>query len=155
MTESANETRVVTSIEELVRDVTVELLGITFYKVSAELSSELDSDDPVVEDLTPTYGLKLLAEGTEIGVRLSLHLEGSIGTVEIDAAVNYVTPFPVAIPEAIRLEFANEVGIMALLPFVRETVWSITQRVFGSAVVMPLIQRGELSFTQQEQLPTE
>lgn len=132
----------------MVQDVTVDLVGITYYRVSAELDDGLSSDDSDMGELVPTYGLKLLSDGDEIGVRLSLTLKGDIGRVEVDIAANYTTPFPIELTEDVRLSFANEVGIMTLIPYVRETVWALTQRVFGTAIVMPVLQRGELSFTR-------
>ena len=147
MTGGAAQPHVVTSLAELVQEITVELVGITFYKASAEISGDYVSDDPQIGDLEPKFALKLIAENDEIGVRLNLTLKGEIGTVEVDVAANYETPFPVEVPEEVSVEFANEVGIMVLLPYVRETVWSLTQRVFGTAMVMPVFQRGQVSFS--------
>ena len=144
----------ISSLEELVQEVTVSLVGITYYKVSAELADDVDADDPSTGEMVPTYGLKLLSEGNEIGVRLSLVLAGDIGQITVDLAANYETPFAVSLADPVRLDFANEVGIMALIPYVRETVWSLSQRVFGKAIVMPVIQRGGLSFSIDEADPT-
>lgn len=145
---------IISSLKELVQDVTVNLVGITYYKVSAELEDGVDADNPNVGEMVPTYGLKLLSKGNEIGVRISLMLAGDIGHVAVDLAANYQTPMAVVLPEPVRLEFANEVGIMALIPYLRETVWSLSQRVFGQAIVMPVIQRGGLAFTADEAVPT-
>ncbi len=138
---------VVASLTQLIQEVTVRLVGITYYKVSGEINGELATDSLEIGELVPTYLLKMFVGDTEIGVRLKLSLKGEVGEIEVDLAANYVTPMPVTVPEAVTLEFANEVGIMALIPFIRETVFSISQRVFGSAVVLPVFQRGDISFT--------
>jgi len=145
MTEDVS--RLVNSVAELLQDVTVNLEGLTFYKVAAELRDDIEVDDPEIGDVLPSYSLRLLHEGSEIGVRLAVHLTTDIGEVAIDVAANYVTPVPIDLPSAVHLEFANDVAIMALIPYVRESVWSITQRVFGQALVMPVMQRGEIAFT--------
>ena len=149
MSKDAIAPREVTSLAELVQDVTVKLNGVTFYKVAAEISPDIEVENPDIGELIPTYSLRLLHEGDEIGARLALHLDSDIGQVDIDIAANYVTPQPIVLSREIHLEFANEVAIMALIPFVREAVWSMTQRVFGQAVVMPVMQRGEISFTPE------
>lgn len=53
---------------------------------------------------------------------------------------------PREIPEDVRLEFANLVGIMALLPFMREAVADMTRKVVGHPVIMPMIKTGDIRF---------
>lgn len=56
------------------------------------------------------------------------------------------------IPEDVALEFANLVGVMAVLPYLREAVHRITDQVFGSRVLVPMIRAGELRFTDNEKV---
>lgn len=150
MTEKDTEPRAVGSAAELLRDVTLDITGVTFYQVSAELRDSVSGEDPEVGTIVPTYALKTLVEGDHVGVRLHVHLEAEIGVADVDAAVAYKTPYPVSMTEAVKLEFANEVGVMALVPYLREAISTITQKVFGEAVLMPVFQRGELWFSEEE-----
>ena len=56
-------------------------------------------------------------------------------------------PAQVPITDELMVEYANEVGVMALLPYLRQTIASVSQQVFGTAVLMPIMQRGALSFS--------
>jgi len=43
-------------------------------------------------------------------------------------------------------EFVNGVALMHLIPYTRQLIADMTQRVFGNALLMPILQRGELQF---------
>lgn len=141
--------RSVSSASELLQ-VGVSIEGITYYQLQAELYELSDEGQTALQastEITPSYALKLRHEGNELDVRLATTLEVGIGKVVVDAIVNYVTAEPVVMSEEVRLEFANEVGIMALLPFVRQAIADLSQRVFGQVVLMPVLKRGDLSFS--------
>lgn len=140
--------RRVASAAELVQDVGVSIDGFTFYKVAAEVRDDFTGPITIDEEseVSPSYALKLRNENGGIGVRLSTHLELAIGTVDVDVAIDYSLTETVEVPQHVLLEFANEVGVMALIPYVRESIANLSARVFNRAVLMPMIQRGELSF---------
>lgn len=147
--------RTVTSAAELLQEIGVDIESVQFYKLSAEVDETVEHVDSDQISIEPSYNLLVRSEGDEIGVRLLTRLKLDIGTVEVDAAVNYRAAEPVEMEETVRLDFANNVGIMALLPFVRQAVADLTQRVFGETVIMPIIQRGELAFTVEDALGRE
>lgn len=41
--------------------------------------------------------------------------------------------------------FGNEVAIMAIYPYVREAVSTMTAKVFGEPLFMPVVERGQIS----------
>ena len=139
-------------LREAVRSVvdTAELEHIAHLQVS---STRIETDelppapDDAVEDVFG-FALKLAQseDFDQLIVRLKTSVESPLHetTVEIGAIYN-IDP-PNEIPEEVRLEFANLVGIMALLPFARETVADVTRRTVGHAVIMPMIKAGELRF---------
>lgn len=47
-------------------------------------------------------------------------------------------------PRPLQL-FTNEVAIMLLIPYLREAISSVTARVLGEAVQLPLVSRGEIT----------
>lgn len=145
---SDNTPRLVTSAAELVQEVGVNIEGVHYWLLSAEVR-EADPDGPPPERLAhvePHYGLKIRHEGAEIGIRVAVYLDLGLGEIKADASINYLANEEVAMSEATRLDFANNVGLMALLPFLRQAVADLSQRVFDEILLMPVIQRGELFF---------
>lgn len=153
MTENAP--RVVESAGELLRDVTIKIDGVNWFKVNAELDEEQHGDSLDFESISPSYALRLRAEGSEIGTRLDVHLSTNIGRLDVDVAINYAAPYPVALTQEAQLEFANEVAIMALIPYVRECIASLSARVFGETILMPILQRGELHFSEENNVDSK
>ena len=49
--------------------------------------------------------------------------------------------------------FINEVAVMAMLPYVRQGVADMSQRVFEAAVLMPAFPRGAISFNLKDAIP--
>lgn len=137
--------RTVSSPLELIGDVGVDIVGVTFFEVSARVreNSSPESDE---FDGAPQFQLAVRADPGEIGIRVRLTVETDIGEAKVDAAIVYAPLEPVIVPPSVLLEFANEVGLMGLLPYIREALSSTTLRVFGTAVIMPVYQRGELHF---------
>lgn len=138
------ELRVVNSAAELL-DVGVSIDNIQFLQLHAE-AAEGDGVPTEMQEPEPAWGLKLRHDGAELGFRLSVTLDLGIGNIRIDAAINYVADEPVAMIEATRLEFANKVAVMALLPYIRQAAADLSQRVFGEVIMMPVTRQGDLKF---------
>lgn len=141
--------RVVTSAAELVNDVGVEIDGVHYFKIAASIREFSDESEipKKPSEIEPHYGLRLRHEGNELGVRLSTTLDSGTVEIEVDVSVDYEIQDDVEIPEGVQLEFANEVGIMTLVPYVRQAVADISQRVTGEVILMPIIPRGQLRFS--------
>lgn len=46
---------------------------------------------------------------------------------------------------------SNEVGVMTVFPFLRESVSTMSIRVFGQALMLPTIERGQIALDVDEQ----
>jgi len=146
--------RVITSAAELISDIGVTIQSINFFNLTAELNEEEAATR--AEEISPSYGLRVRTEGNELSVRLATTLEVGLGKIIVDAAVTYTLDADAEYSEEVRLEFANEVGIMALLPYVRQAIADLSQRVFGEIVLMPVMPRGSLWFSVDDRdLPQE
>lgn len=130
-------------VHELIQ--ALDIAGVTYYAVTAE-REEGESDAPLPTDIAPEFGMRIRTDGAEFGVRLRVEIQSSVGRVVVDAAMEYESEDDLEIPDDVAFVYANEVAVMALLPYVREAVANITQRVFGDALVMPVIPRGALAF---------
>jgi hypothetical protein len=53
-------------------------------------------------------------------------------------------------PQRVVELFANEVAVMTLFPYLREGIASISSKVFGSPITLPVAQRGQLGFDVSE-----
>ncbi len=49
--------------------------------------------------------------------------------------------------------FANEVAVMTIYPYLREAIATITAKVFGEPVHIPIVQRGEIAVEVEEASP--
>ncbi len=136
----------VSSAKQLLQEVGVDLEGIVFYRVSGEVAEDFKGSPPKEFDVEPEYSLLVRHEGAEIGVRLRTELRTIMGVLTVDVAVNYAAHQVVEIEPQALADFANDVGVMALLPYIREAIASLSQRVFVRTITMPIYQRGDLVF---------
>lgn len=131
----------------------VNLQHISQLELSAKRASasvEPDADE-VVQPLH-TLGLNPRDDGAAFMVRLATVIESSAGRIVSEVAVEYsVDGFTMdSVSERVLLEFANNVAIMTAIPFVRQSIADITLRVFGSPLLMPVMQRGDLEFDETD-----
>lgn len=119
----------------------VSLESVEFHEVSAR---RFDSE---IEDVNGNFSIEVqIREGSEgFGVRLKCTAEVSAGEAVVSVAGEYslvdgATPSK----RAVR-QFVNEVAVMTVLPYLREGMTTITAKVFGSALYIPIIPRGEIA----------
>lgn len=140
---------------ELVR--CAELVGIEYHELSAKRvpapSQERDEEDGE-EHIAPEYGLAvdIARDLSKFRLRLRIELNPVGGHVVTEAAAEYlVGEFPAeSIKMPLLIEYANEVGVMALLPYLRQAIADLTLRVFGDPVLMPVLPRGSVAFAVAE-----
>lgn len=99
-----------------------------------------------------TLGFERSADQERFRVRLKVEIVAGFGDVTAEASAEYRRAgFPVEdLTDAVLLEYANNVAVMALLPYLRQAIADMTQRVFGSPLLMPVLQRGAVSFSIAE-----
>jgi hypothetical protein len=137
---------------------TLDLRGIVFYEVSA---ARRESDNPIQAPgddapIDATWGLRVRHDGNEFGTRIRAEIETELGEVVVDVAAEYVASESFELPPRdLTYEFVNGVALMQLFPYIRESVMSLTGKVFGNALLMPVFQRGEIAFTSGEEAEQE
>lgn len=131
------------------RDELQELLGrshlggITTDELSARrYETATDSDAGATANLQVTVQTRV--QGTEFGVRLIAKLNTVIGEVTGKISANYEITDGDAPDARLISIFANEIGVMAVIPYMREAIAAATGRVFGEALHLPMFQRGEI-----------
>jgi len=144
-----NEPRVVDSAAELL-EIGITLQGVQFFRLEAAVNEDAAAPIEAPEEVSPAYGLKLRHEGREIGTRVSITLDEVAWKIVVDAAVDYTLDEDVQVTEGGLLDFANNVGVMALLPYLRQAIADLSQRVLGEVIMMPVIARGSLVFTADD-----
>lgn len=145
----------------------VALQSVSFFEVSAvRTEAESDEDDHAEFESTADDAegsgaksvqyLQTARRDDDLGFRVRLRTEISLsnGSTTVDAAAEYEIDNGLAsnISDEVMMEFANEVAIMQLVPYIRQAVADATQRVFGTPLLLPMLQRGELSFTLQHKM---
>jgi preprotein translocase subunit SecB len=124
-------------------------------ELSAKRADEEASQDLLFKEepyeIEPEFNLQFGRDDDagRFRVRLKTLIESDPGKILVDAAAEYtVEGVDVAtIPEDLMLEFANQVAVFAIIPYLRQAVADMTQRVFGVPLTMPMYRRGELVFT--------
>lgn len=149
-------------LEELHRLVQrASLQSVACRLLSAESASEPAPGAAEVET-SPTFELRIGTPDAPkpfdcflVGVRIDA--ESNRGRAAVWYEARYVLsgePEPVGLP--LLTQFANEVAVMVLLPYLREGLADVTRRVWGSTLLVPMMQRGQLAFSvpsKEEQQP--
>lgn len=141
----STELRVIKDIQDLVESV--EMSDVQFYELSAKKNESSDEIDE--KEIDPTFLLQIGHPSDGIGVRLAVEVSVSRGIVRADVGVIYATKTKddhISVPEEIGLEFANRVGVLALIPYLRESVTNMSLRVLGKPINLPLFRAGQLTF---------
>ena len=138
---------------------TSTLESITFLELSAKRADEEASYDSLLGEETyeiePEFSLQFgrNSGAGKFRVRLATLIESEPGRIFVDAAAEYqVDPGTdvSSVSDELLLDFANQVAVFAIIPFLRQGVADMTQRVFGVPLTMPMYRRGELVFTAKK-----
>ena len=79
------------------------------------------------------------------GVRLNATATFSGGEATVSVAAEYQLLNEIKPTRRALQIFCNEVAIMTVFPYLREGMSSITTRVFGEAIYLPVAERGSIS----------
>lgn len=146
--------------EQIVSGPRPVLRDVRFYKIRAEVAEEGNdftshndgfpsSDGDEAPDVEVGIGLRTRQQQEHLGVRIHFTARTEQWKVSLDVAADFVAEFAFETTDTARIDFADKVGIMTLFPYIRETVASMTQRTFGTSVVLPTIRQGEISFAER------
>ncbi|CAH0302439.1 hypothetical protein SRABI91_04595 [Rhodococcoides fascians] len=135
-----------TDVRELLR--ASELADIIFYEVSASRISEESEDTE-----SPTFSMEIMTrtEPQVIEIRCKAHAAGAGGRYVSDASALFSLAKPVDIAEDTVREFAEKVGVMAVYPYIRESITQGGARLGLDRPVLPLLRAGEVKFNASDQ----
>lgn len=130
----------------------VELTELFFAELSAR--RRLDGSMPEQGSGEPRYTLQAQAgEDGRFRLILSTDLLLAEGEIRVSVLAEYALAesSASALTRRLIVEYANEVGVMTMLPYLRQGIADLTQRVLGATLLMPVMPRGALTFP----LPTD
>ncbi len=133
----------------------LDLAGIIFYKVSATFDDATDQTPEQDEEkypLTISTAWRVQTNGADF--RLGVEVPYPQGLIEVDAAVAYRSEREVELNDDALLEFADNVALMALFPYVRQAVHDLGARV-GNPAMLPILPRGAISYRANVDSPPE
>ncbi|WP_425955322.1 hypothetical protein [Xylanimonas sp. McL0601] len=129
---------------------TVELNEVGFNEISAK-RAPLPDANPETADVQPSYGLSI--EHTEDQFRVAVRVDVAtvVGPVAVEAFAHYKALEGVPeLTQALLVDYTNEVVLMVLLPYLRQAIADVTQRIFGTPLLMPVLPRGAITFGSQD-----
>lgn len=124
---------------------------ISFLELSAVRANTSSKNTPNGDfDVEPILSLQMgrNENGHNFRIRIRIEIDAQPGKVLVDGAVEYVVDGIdlSQVPDPVLLEFSNRVGVFALIPYLRQATADITQRVFGTPLVMPIYRQGDIDF---------
>lgn len=137
------------SIREVVDES--NLANVTYFELHA-VTDDNDVTPPAGEaelhlSQEMSYGFRDDDHGFRVRIRTVIRAPGQGDiTVGLSAEWDYTGTSARAIHQELMLEFINGVAIMVLFPYLRESAADLSRRVFGSALLIPTIQRGQVEF---------
>lgn len=137
----------VTDVHQLVE--ATSLLGINVFQLSATRRLDVAPTDDFEVDPRYTITADFRDDGAGFRVRLLTEIETPIGPIACGVLAEYEHPDARLGPESSEAfnEYVNGVALMHIIPFARQAIADVTLRVFGSPLLMPILQRGQMQFT--------
>lgn len=140
------------TLRELVDAATLE--GIDFQEIAAVAKRGAASRED--EAFGPTYYLRLDRVRGDDKVLIRIYLRMELELPDAHFIVEPVATYSVGrsderlTEKGVMNDFANEVGIMVLLPYMRQALADVSGRVLGEPLLMPILQRGQLVFDEAD-----
>ncbi|MGO3072189.1 MAG: hypothetical protein ACTIID_11625 [Brevibacterium linens] len=119
----------------------VQLESVEFHEVSARrFDSGSDGEDGEI-----SIEVQIREGPGGFGVRLIATAEVAIGEAVVSVAGEYSMSEGADPSSRTIKQFVNEVAVMTVLPYLREGMTTITAKVFGKALYIPIIPRGDIA----------
>jgi hypothetical protein len=132
----------------------VRLLDVSFHELRAKRADgKVAESEPVPIRPVYEFAIETSSEGDSFRLRLRVTSASTVGLIVAEVGSEYESVDQHPVPphgDPVLLEFANEVGIMVLLAYLRQAVADLTQRVFGTPLLMPVISPGDLVFSAED-----
>ena len=135
---------VMADIDELTKATTLNSVG--FNELGARRQESPDFNLEMVR-AQPNFVLRVKHNNNSFQLILRVDLATNVGPVSAECYGNFLVSSSAPIlTQDLLTEYANEVGIMIILPYLRQGIADITQRVFGNPITAPIYERGQLKF---------
>ncbi|MCF2587211.1 hypothetical protein [Brevibacterium sp. UCMA 11752] len=115
--------------------------SVEFHEVSAR---RFDSG-PVGEGGETSIEVQIRKGSEGFGVRLKATAEVAVAEAVVSVAGKYSVSEGADPSSRSIKQFVNEVAVMTVLPYLREGMATITAKVFGTALYIPIIPRGNIA----------
>lgn len=134
---------------ELVQSSTLEEIKIHEISLTRTSTEALSEKDASPEDRSLSVYPQLRIADNGFGFRLVCETDTEFMRGRFSVSGEYSLTEGTQPPgEKLVERFGTEVGIMAVFPFLRELVATTTAKMFGNQLLLPVIERGEISFSQ-------
>lgn len=140
-----------TTTDEMLRIAELQLAAIRFDHLSIDLvddapqvGGDLDESEPTPIEINCVLGTR--QEGKRFGTRFEFRITAPQWQAVIAVIAYYEGCQEFALSSEAPADFASRVALMAAFPYVREALSDLTTRVTGTAVLLPLIRPGQITF---------
>lgn len=146
------------NLAKLVKGAT--LAEIAVLELRAKKAESADGEKiPKQVKVKPNYTLETAVKEDNLGflIAITTDIDLPSGSIycQIGATYKVKGEEGLSLQSEDLLEYANEVGVMTLLPFIRQNVADLSQRVLGFPLLMPIMPRGALYFSKGEEIQSE
>lgn len=136
------------ALVQLVQDTTLH--SVQFHELHASRKLDIAPDANLDDDPRFTMSMQTRVDDGELGVRVNLEVDTPVGEIQVVAAADYINNGPSPSGD-VEQRFATEVGVMVLVPYLRQAVADLSQRVFGTSLLMPIIKREDITSTRVDE----
>lgn len=132
---------VVDSVKQLLK--MAELEDVVYYGISAERRGE--SSD--VDKVSDSYELFVRHDGVRLEVRCRATVDTDEAQYVVDAASRFLLAEPVEITERAQQEFVQKIGLLAVWPYIRETISANAAKLRLSPMQVKLLRADNIHIT--------
>lgn len=133
----------------------VEVIAFELSVKRSEIEPPSSAENPTQIQVQPTYNLATMSKQDNSGflIKLAVEVNLPVGVLRCEVGAAYVLKADLGFPldADLLIEYSNEVAVMTLLPFVRQHIADLSQRALGFPLLMPIMARGTLHFSLNEQ----
>ena len=139
----------ITTAAALLEEGGADLWSIFPRRLSIEMLGEeydgLNSESTEIKAITTTTSVDTLVrvDMQKFGFLFQVNTKNDFWEAHLDFAVNYTTKIPVEITREALEEFVNRCAIMAVWPYLREALQSLTCRLPYPPFTLDLLHSGE------------
>lgn len=148
MTRTRPDQHEVSAIQSLIERS--RLQDVDFHEVSARKTPENKQNNPDEDNVEVSMRLHHHVGDRAFGILFSVRLVLFKGEMDVAVAAEYVVEDDEPIDSHIVKAFGNEVAVMVLFPYVRETVSTLSTKVWEKPFILPTLERGFVGFDLDE-----